>query len=42
VDGVSANTAEELKHSLTAALGSQTPTLVEVLTHAEGFWSSQR
>jgi benzoylformate decarboxylase len=37
VEGVSAATAEELKQALTIALGSQTPTLIEVATLAEGF-----
>jgi benzoylformate decarboxylase len=37
VEGVSAATAEELKQALTTALGSQTPTLIEVPTLAGGF-----
>ena len=37
VEGVSAATAEELKQVLTTALGSQSPTLIEVATLAEGF-----
>jgi benzoylformate decarboxylase len=37
VKGVSAATAEELKQALTTALGSQSPTLIEVPTRAEGF-----
>jgi benzoylformate decarboxylase len=37
VEGVSAATAEELKKALTTALGSRTPTLIEVPTLAEGF-----
>lgn len=37
VEGVRAATAKELKQSLTTALGSQTPTLIEVPTRAEGF-----
>jgi benzoylformate decarboxylase len=37
VEGVSAATAEELRQALTTALGSQTPTLIEVPTLAEGF-----
>jgi benzoylformate decarboxylase len=37
VEGVSANTAEKLKQALTTALGSQTPTLIEVPTLAKGF-----
>jgi benzoylformate decarboxylase len=37
VEGVSAVTADDLKKTLTAALGSQTPTLIEVPTRAEGF-----
>ena len=37
VEGVSAATAEELKQALKTALGLQTPTLIEVPTHAEGF-----
>ena len=37
VEGVRATTAEELKQALTIALGSQSPTLIEVPTLAEGF-----
>jgi len=37
VDGVRAATADDLKQALTAALGSQAPTLIEVPTLAEGF-----
>lgn len=37
VEGVSASTAEELKQAMATALGSQTPTLIEVATRAEGF-----
>ena len=37
VEGVSAATAKELKQALTTALGSQTPTLIEVPTLSEGF-----
>ena len=37
VKGVSAATAEELKQALTTALGSQTPTLIEVPTLPDGF-----
>jgi benzoylformate decarboxylase len=37
VKGVSAATAEALKQALTTALGSQSPTLIEVPTRAEGF-----
>ncbi len=37
VKGVSAATAEELKQALTTALGSQSSTLIEVPTRAEGF-----
>jgi benzoylformate decarboxylase len=37
VEGVSAATAEELRQALTTALGSQTPTLIEVPSLAEGF-----
>ena len=37
VKGVSAATAEKLKQALTTALGSQSPTLIEVATRAEGF-----
>jgi benzoylformate decarboxylase len=37
VEGVRATTAEELKQGLTTALGSQSPTLIEVATLAEGF-----
>jgi benzoylformate decarboxylase len=37
VESVSAATAEALKQALTTALGSQTPTLIEVATRAEGF-----
>ena len=37
VEGVRAATAEELKQALTTALGSQSPTLIEVPTPAEGF-----
>ena len=37
VEGVSAATAEDLKQALTAALGSRTPTMIEVPTLAEGF-----
>ena len=37
VEGVSAATAEELRQALRTALGSQTPTLIEVPTLAEGF-----
>ncbi len=37
VEGVRAATAEELRQALITALGSQTPTLIEVPTLAEGF-----
>jgi benzoylformate decarboxylase len=37
VEGVRAATADDLKQALTAALGSQAPTLIEVSTLAEGF-----
>jgi len=37
VEGVRAATADDLKQALTAALGSQAPTLIEVPTLAEGF-----
>lgn len=37
VEGVRAATADDLKQALTAALGSQAPTLIEVPTRAEGF-----
>jgi benzoylformate decarboxylase len=37
VEGVRAVTADDLKQALTAALGSQAPTLIEVATLAEGF-----
>ena len=37
VKGVRAATADDLKQALTAALGSQAPTLIEVPTLAEGF-----
>jgi benzoylformate decarboxylase len=37
VEGVRAVTANELKQALTAALGTQAPTLIEVPTLAEGF-----
>jgi benzoylformate decarboxylase len=37
VEGVRAATADDLKQALTAALGSQSPTLIEVPTLAEGF-----
>jgi benzoylformate decarboxylase len=37
VEGIRAVTAEELKQALTAALGSESPTLIEVATLAEGF-----
>jgi benzoylformate decarboxylase len=37
VEGVRAATADDLKQALTTALGSQTPTLIEVATLAEGF-----
>ena len=37
VEGVSAATANDLKQALTTALGSQSPTLIEVPTRAEGF-----
>lgn len=37
VEGVGAATAEELKQALTTALGSQTPTLIEVPTLPDGF-----
>src|SRR5580700_5160310 len=37
VESVSAATAEALKQALTTALASQTPTLIEVATGAEGF-----
>ena len=37
VEGVRAATSEELRHALTTALGSQSPTLIEVATRAEGF-----
>ena len=37
VEGVSAATAEALKQALTTAVSSQTPTLIEVATRAEGF-----
>jgi benzoylformate decarboxylase len=37
VEGFSAATPEKLKQALTIALGSQTPTLIEVATLAEGF-----
>ena len=36
VEGVSAATARELKQALTTALGSQSPTLIEVATLPEG------
>jgi benzoylformate decarboxylase len=37
VEGVSAATPEQLKQALTTALGSQSSTLIEVPTRAEGF-----
>jgi len=37
VEGINAATAEELKQALAAALGSPTPTLIEVATLARGF-----
>jgi len=37
VEGVCAATVDNLKQALTAALGSQAPTLIEVPTRAEGF-----
>jgi benzoylformate decarboxylase len=37
VEGVRAATVDNLKQALTAALGSQAPTLIEVPTRAEGF-----
>ena len=37
VEGVRAATANDLKQVLTAAFGSQAPTLIEVPTLAEGF-----
>jgi benzoylformate decarboxylase len=37
VEGVRANTANDLKQALTAALGSQGPALIEVPTLAQGF-----
>ena len=37
VEGVRAATADDLKQALTAALSSQSPTLIEVATLAEGF-----
>jgi len=37
VEGVGVATAKELKQALTTALGSQTPTLIEVSTRPEGF-----
>jgi benzoylformate decarboxylase len=37
VESASAATGEALKQALTTALGSQTPTLIEVATRAEGF-----
>src|SRR5580693_6124065 len=37
VESVSAATAEALKQALATALGSQTPTLIEVATRPEGF-----
>jgi benzoylformate decarboxylase len=37
VKGVSAATAEELNRALTTALGSQSSTLIEVPSRAEGF-----
>jgi benzoylformate decarboxylase len=37
VEGIRAATASDLKQALTAALGSQAPTLIEVPTLAEGF-----
>jgi benzoylformate decarboxylase len=37
VEGVRAAAADDLKQALTAALGSQAPTLIEVPTLAEGF-----
>jgi benzoylformate decarboxylase len=37
VESVRAATADDLKRALTAALGSETPTLIEVPTSAEGF-----
>ena len=37
VEAAGAATAEELKHALTTALGTQSPTLIEVATLAEGF-----
>src|SRR5580692_7334541 len=36
VEGVRATTADDLKRTLAAALGAQTPTLIEVPTLAEG------
>ena len=37
VESVRAATADDLKQALTAALGSQAPSLIEVPTRAEGF-----
>jgi benzoylformate decarboxylase len=37
VEAAHAETAGDLKQALTAALGSQSPTLIEVPTLAEGF-----
>jgi benzoylformate decarboxylase len=37
VQSMRATTADDLKQALAAALRSQTPTLIEVPTHAEGF-----
>jgi benzoylformate decarboxylase len=37
VEGVSVATVDDLKQALTAALGSQAPTLIEVPTLAERF-----
>ena len=37
VEGVRANTANDLKQALRVALGSQAPTLIEVPTLAKGF-----
>jgi benzoylformate decarboxylase len=37
VEGVHATTTDDLKQALTAALGSQAPTLIEVPTLAAGF-----
>lgn len=37
VEGVRAATVEELKQALVAALGSQSSTMIEVATLAEGF-----